>query len=178
VVGPILVGVLVVGGLATARSGPAGLRFTDETPDDLRGLASAAWERFTAAVPACAARLGTVTVGVAWELPERARYEPVPAFVLIRAPGTAANLEATLLHEFTHHAERRCPPSAAMRRRLTDAAGLPPFTPWRDGPSWAETPSERFAEAMVVLTLGRPPPHVLIHVRPGELDAVAAWAGG
>lgn len=177
-VGPVLVGVVVVGGLATARSDSAGLRFTDGTPDDLRAVASDAWERFIAAVPGCAARLGTVTVGVAWELSDRARYEPGPALVLIRAPGTAANLEATLLHEFTHHAERRCPPSPAVRRGLTEAAGLPASTPWRQGPSWVQTPSERFAEAMVVLTLDRPPPHVLIHVRPGELDAVAAWAGG
>lgn len=173
-----VVAVCAAGAVAAALPSRGDLRFTDGTPDDLRAVASDAWERFTRAVPECADRLGVVTIGVAWELPDRARYEPGRALVLIRAPGTAANLEATLLHEFTHHAEHRCPLSAEVRGGFTAAAGLPAGTPWRTGPSWDRTPSERFAEAMVVHILGRPPPHVLIHLRPEELSAVAAWARG
>lgn len=176
--GPIVAAGLVAGGLAAARPHPASLRFTDGTPDDLRAVAEAAWERFAGAVPACADRLGTVTVAVAWDLADRARYEPGPAIVLIRAPGTAANLEASLLHEYAHHAERRCPPDAAWRGRFLAAAGLPARTPWRGGEPWDRIPSERFAEAVVAHVLGGPPPHVLIHVRPAELRVAAAWAGG
>lgn len=176
--GPIALGGLLLGSLAIARPDASGLRFTEATPDDLRALATDTWQRFTDAVPACRDRLGTVTVGMAWELPDRARYEPGPARIRIRAPGTAANLEATLLHEFAHHAERRCGLSTAFRRRFTVTGGLPAGTPWRDGPSWERTPSERFAEALAVLTLGHQPPHVLIHLRRGELAAVASWARG
>jgi hypothetical protein len=163
--------------LASANS-RSGLRFTNETPDDLRAVASGAWQRFVDAVPACAGRLEGLTVGVAWELPDRARYEPAQALVLIRAPGTAANLEATLLHEFAHHAERRCDPGPAFRRRFTAAAGLPAGTPWGGSAAWDRTPSERFAEAVMTFVLGHRPPHVLVHLRPRELDAVAAWAQG
>ena len=113
-----------------------------------------------------------------WQLPDRARYEPGPALVLIRAPGTAGNLEATLLHEFAHHAERRCAPSAAVRRRFVTAAGLPVGTAWFGGPAWERIPSERFAEAAVRYVLGEPPPHVLFTVDPDEVRAVAAWAAG
>jgi hypothetical protein len=174
----VLIGAgVAIAALAAATSGP-GLRFTDATPDDLRAVASDAWQRFGDEVPACAGRLGGLTVGVAWELPDRARYEPEQALVLIRAPGTAPNLQATLLHEFAHHAERRCPPSDAFRQRFTAAAGLPVGTPWRGRASWDRIPSERFAEAVTTFVLGHPPPHVMVHLRPGELREVAAWAHG
>jgi hypothetical protein len=154
------------------------VRFTDETPGDLRAVTTRAWERFTAAFPGLSGCLGDVTVGVAWQLSDRARYEPGPAVVLIRAPGTAGNLEATLLHEFAHHAEHRCAPSAAVRRRFVTAAGLPVGAAWFGGPAWERIPSERFAEAAVRYVLGEPPPHVLFTVDPGEVRAVAAWAAG
>lgn len=165
-------------GLALVQNDATALRFSDGTPDDLRAVASQAWDRFVEAVPACADRLDAPTLGVAWELPDRARYEPGPALVLIRAPGTAANLEATLLHEFTHHAERRCGVGPAIRRDFLAAGGLPADASWRDGPAWDQTPSERFAEAVVLLVLGEPPPHVLVHVRTKELAVVRAWARG
>jgi hypothetical protein len=178
VAGVILLGsVAAIAVLASTTSG-SGLRFTDATPEDLRAVASQAWQRFANAVPVCAGRLDGLTVGVAWELSDRARYEPEHALVLIRAPGTAANLEATLLHEFAHHAERRCAPSQVIRARFTAAAGLPAGTPWRGGNSWDRIPSERFAEAVMTYVLGHRPPHVLVHLRPGELRAVAAWAEG
>jgi len=177
VLGAVLACGLLVAGVAIARPEADGLRFTDQTPQDLRVVAARAWQRFSGALPACAGRLGTVTVGVAWELHDRARYEPGPALVLVRAPGTAANLEASLLHEFAHHAERRCGLSPEFRRRFTAAGGGAAGTPWRAGPTWDRTPSERFAEAVVRLVLGHPPAHVLIHLRPQEVDTVAAWAG-
>jgi hypothetical protein len=169
--------IAVVVAIAAATSG-SGLRFTDGTPDDLRGVTTKAWERFVDALPACAGRMDGLTVGVAWELPDRARYEPEEALVIVRAPATAANLEATLLHEFAHHAERRCALSPAFRHEFTAAAGLPPKTPWRSDVAWDRIPSERFAEATMTYVLGQPPPHVLVHLQPGELGAVAAWARG
>ena len=123
--GAILIGaVVVVVALAAATSG-SGLRFTDETPEDLRAVASREWQRFADAIPACADRLGGLTIGVAWELADRARYDPAQALVRIRAPGTASNLEATLLHEFAHHAERRCAPTPAFRQPIRNAGTAP-----------------------------------------------------
>ena len=107
-----------------------------------------------------------------------ARYEPDRALVLIRAPGTAVNLESSLLHEYAHHVERRCPTDTAFRRRYVAAAELPAGTAWSGGGRWDRIPSERFAEAAVIRVLGQQPPHVLIHVHPAEVALVDAWAGG
>lgn len=164
--------------LAAGRSSRPTIRFTAETPRDLRAVASHTWDRFTDAFAGRFSCLGAVTVGVAWRLPDRARYEPGAALVLIRAPGTAANLEASLLHEFAHHAEHRCPIDPAFRRRFLRAAGLPGSTAWRGGEEWDQIPSERFSEAAVFSVLGEPPPHVLIPVGPEEVRVVEAWAAG
>jgi hypothetical protein len=174
----VLAAVAAVAVVASARPIDPSVRFTDETPGDLRAVTTRTWERFTAAFPGLRGCLGDVTVGVAWQLPDRARYEPGPAVVLIRAPGTAGNLEATLLHEFAHHAEHRCPMSAAFRRRFVTAAGLPDGIAWLGGEDWERIPSERFAEAAVRYVLGEPPPHVLFTLDPDEVRAVAAWAAG
>jgi hypothetical protein len=174
----VLAAVAAVTVVASARPIEPTVRFTDETPSDVREVTTRAWERFTAAFPGRRGCMGDVTVGVAWQLSDRARYEPEPGLVLIRAPGTAGNLEATLLHEFAHHAEHRCPPSAAFRRRFLTAAGLPANTAWFGGDAWERIPSERFAEAAVRHVLGEPPPRILISVDPDEVRAVAAWATG
>jgi hypothetical protein len=169
--------IVVIGSLIVwQRSRDDGLRFTDATPGDLRAVATDAWRRFGAAFPGRADCIDGITVGVAWELRDRARYEPEGALVLVRAPGTAGNLYASLLHEFAHHAEHVCPPDAAFRRRYVAAAELPAGTAWRAGDRWDRTPSERFAEAAVVHVLGERPPHVLIHVRPAEVRLLASWA--
>jgi hypothetical protein len=170
--------IVVVGSLAAWRWTRSDLRFTAATPGDLREVAIDAWERFAAAFPARTECLEGLTVGVAWELRDRARYEPSQALVLIRAPGTAANLEASLLHEFAHHAEHVCPPSAAFRERFVAAGELPAGTPWHGGDRWDRTPSERFAEAAAIHVLGGRPPHVLIHLHRAEVALVAAWADG
>ena len=169
--------IVAVGSLAAWRWTRPDLRFTAATPDDLRVVATDAWERFASAFPGRSSCVEGITVGVAWDLRDRARYEPERALVLVRAPGTAGNLTSSLLHEFAHHVEHRCPPDATFRRRYVEAAGLPAGTPWRDGDRWDRTPSERFAEAAVVHVLGERPPHVLIHVRPAEVRLLADWAG-
>ena len=174
----VLASVAAVTVVASARPIEPTVRFTEDTPRDLREVTTRAWERFTAAFPGLRGCLGDVTVGVAWQLPDRARYENEAGLVLIRAPGTAGNLEASLLHEFAHHAEHRCPPSAAFRRRFLRAASLPPGTAWFGGDTWERIPSERFAEAAVRHVVGEPPPHILIRVNADEVRAVAAWAAG
>lgn len=174
----VLAAVAALAVLASARPFEPGLRFTDETPRDLRAVATRAWDRFTAALPGRVDCLGDVRVGVAWQLRNRARYEPRLALILIRAPGTAGNLEASLLHEFAHHAEHRCPLSAGFRRRFVRAAGLPAGTAWLGGDAWDRIPSERFAEASVHHVLGEPPPHILIAIHPEEVRAVATWGAG
>ncbi len=74
-------------------------------------------------------------------------------------------------------------PSADARRATRSGSGSRPQpvsrgTPWRGSAPWDRIPSERFAEAVMTYILGSPPSHILVHLRPGELRAVAAWAQG
>jgi hypothetical protein len=177
VVAVIVAGIVLGSLLAWQPTRGESLRFTADTPSDLRAVASDAWHRFRNAFPDRHGCLLGLTVGVAWELHDRARYEPGRALVRIRAPGTAGNLTASLLHEFAHHVEHRCPPTAAFRRRFVAAGELPPGTPWLGDDRWDRTPSERFAEAAVIHVLGERPPHVLIHIQPAEVALLAGWAG-
>jgi hypothetical protein len=177
VVAVVVLSLVAIGSLAAWRGTRPELRFTAASPDDLREVATDAWQRFAAAFPDRRACLDGVTVGVSWNLRDRARYEPGRALVLVRAPGTAGNLTSSLLHEFAHHVEHVCPLEGAFRRRYLAAAELPAGTAWSAGGRWDRIPSERFAEAAVVHVLGGPPSHVLIHVRPAEVRLLADWAG-
>jgi hypothetical protein len=154
------------------------LRFADGVPQDVQALARATWERFTNAVPARWDCLAPVTLDEAWELEDRAAYDPDLRVVTLRIPGTAPNLEATLVHEFAHHLDFSCSDRAGVHARFLAAQGLSADTPWFAGGTWEQTPSEQFAEAMVVLVLGRgsPPPRIM--VTPRAVVAIRAWGRG
>ena len=78
----------------------------------------------------------------------------------------------------------RTTPSADARRAPRSSADSRQRPASRPGPRggaarrWDAIPSERFAEAVMTYVLGHPPSHVLVHLHPGELRAVAAWAHG
>jgi hypothetical protein len=176
-----VVGALVVAGSlavsATTGSGMPALTFAPGTPRDLRSLASDTWERFGEAFPARTDCMDPVELAGAWELRDRATYDPEDGLVTVRIPGTAPNLRASIVHEFAHHLEFTCAAHEDLRRRFLAAQGLPPDTVWFDGPSWERTPSEEFAEATVVLVVGRPG-HLRIRVQPAALAAIREWAQG
>jgi hypothetical protein len=161
-----------------AVPGPArSLSFTEGTPGDVRALAEATWARFLAVFPSARTCLGPVTVAGLWSLDERADYDHATATIRLRMPGTAANLEATLLHELGHRFDAACPGAVERRATFLRAAGLPSDTPWWHGATWEGTPAERYAEAVVRSVLGAAPPHVLIALDPAEISAVGAAAG-
>ena len=62
------------------------------------------------------------------------------------------------------------------------ALGLPAATAWRPaGESvgmGGDSPSERYAEAAIVLVLGRRPIPTREHVNQAAVDALARWAAG
>ena len=172
-----LIAVATLAAFAIGAGPRTGLAVTPETPDDVRRLAEATWARFAetfAAHPGC---VRPVTVAGVWELDDRAVYEPGTATIRVRIPGTAPNLEATLLHELAHHLDASCP-DRELRVDFLAATGRDPATPWWRGERWAETPAERFAEAAVRVVMDGVPAHVLIDVDPDEIEVVRGWAGG
>ena len=152
--------------------GPA-VSFADGVPADLQNLGEGAWARFTQAFPAHRDCLASVTVDGVQELDDRAAYDPDRRVVTVRIPGTAPNLEASLVHEFAHHLEFTCPAQRRMRGSFLAAQG---GWSWFDGPTWETTPSEAFAEGVTEFVLGRRPAHARIHLRPRAMRVIRTWA--
>ncbi len=153
------------------------IHFAEGVPDDLRALATATWGRFLGVFPARSGCLADVTVKGAWELENRARYEPDLRRVTIRIPGTAPNLRATLVHEFAHHVEFTCQEQRRFRPRFLAAQGLPLSAPWFRGAGWERIPSEQFAEATVRAVVGRASLPLVV-VRPEAVEAIGRWGRG
>jgi hypothetical protein len=151
------------------------LRITGASPDDLRALIGATWDRFVEAFPARRSCLAPVTVQGAWELDDRGSYEPGRRLVTVRIPGTAPNLRDSLVHEFAHHMEFTCPEQHDVRVPFLVAQAFPPSASWFEGASWETTPSEQFAEAVVQVVLGLPA-HPTVLILPRSVALLRAWA--
>jgi hypothetical protein len=156
---------------------PADLSVTGRSPADLRALVVATWGRFVEAFPARRSCLAPITVRGAWELDDRASYDPRRRLVTIRIPGTAPNLRATLVHEFAHHMEFTCPEQREVRLPFLAAQEFPPSASWFQGASWETTPSEQFAEAVVQVVVG-PLAHPSVLIHPGSVALLRAWGRG
>jgi hypothetical protein len=139
-------------------------------------LASETWQDLLDAHPAVANCIGSATLAAAWELDNRAEYQPDSAMIVIRVPGTAPNLRSQMVHEFAHHIEFTCPEQGELRSAFTHAQGFSGSTEWFDGETWETTPSEQYAEATVELVLGRRPHHGNIQISAQAADIVRRWA--
>jgi hypothetical protein len=169
-----VIGATAVAAVEAGSRRPA-VAFAEGVPHDLELLVRATWERFTDAIPARWQCLGPITVSGSWELDDRASYDPDRRLVVVRIPGTAPNLQSSLVHEFAHHLEFTCPQQRSLRPDFLAAQGLPRDTPWFDGETWEQTPSEQFAEAMIEVVLGRAPPPPRIAFTAAAVETIRAW---
>lgn len=173
----IVLAVVAASALSCASPRPS-LRFKPGVPQDVQALTEVTWERFLAAFPGRADCIAPVRVAVAWGLGSPAEYDPVVGLVTVRVPGTAPNLEASLLHEFAHHLDFTCERIGALRVSFLAAQGFAPNAPWFRGTTWETTPSEQYAEAVSELVLGGRPPHPRVVLREGALEVIRTWASG
>jgi hypothetical protein len=170
----------LVGGAAGAERDPVGpvLLVADDVPNDVRALALDTWDLFLDAFPARRACITPVILSSAWEFADRAAYDPAERTVVLRVPGTAANLRASLVHEFAHHLESTCDAHASLRRSFLVATGSAPSSPWFGGRDWEHVPSERYAEAVTVYVLDERPSHLRVSVPRQALVEIERWAVG
>jgi hypothetical protein len=170
---------LVLALVGCSGRSPAGphLTFADDAPPDFRDVATNAWTRFGTVFEGRRECLRPIRVGIAWDLDDRARYEPAAGVVLVRVPGTAPNLAASLVHEFAHHLEFTCPAQHRLRPSFLAAEGLPPSAAWFHAARYEDVPSERFAEAVVTVVMGRSS-GVGVPVPPDAVGVVRTWAAG
>jgi hypothetical protein len=159
-------------------AGPAAVLFDEDVPPDVQALTRTTWARFAGAFPARSECLHPVFIVASRELEHRAGYDPDRHAVSIRIPGTAPNLSASLIHEFAHHLEFTCPEHRTLRDPFLAAQGLPRRASWFEGPSWEQTPSEQFAEAVVEAVLGERHAHARIPISDAAILAIRVWGRG
>ena len=162
--------------VVAACSAPA-VVFPDDTPEDFAELAEAVFEDFVAAFPDQRECIGKAEIRVAWELDDRALYDPENDVVTVRVPATAPHLTSSIVHELGHRLEFRCPSQRDVRRPFLEALGLDPETAWSDRTTYETSPSEMWAEAVIRHVLGRPDSRRPLQVTPAAVHVVADWAG-
>lgn len=114
---------------------------------------------------------------------DRAFYSPQTATITVRVPERASILKGALVHEWAHHVEFQCDAHAELRRAFIAAQGMPVNTPWRlEGGSvnilssdWANIPSEQYAEATIVLVLGKRPIETSIPITEDSVNVIREW---
>jgi hypothetical protein len=153
------------------------LHMASGTPDDVVQLAADTWGRFVDAFPAAQGCLGDLTLVANRDLTDRGRYDPERAVVTIRIPGTAGRLAATMIHEFAHHLDARCPALVGERPALLEALGHERDAPWDRAARWEDIPAEQFAETAVVVVLGRRSSTLRVTVTAEAVELLGGWGG-
>jgi hypothetical protein len=82
-----------------------------------------------------------------------------------------------LIHELAHHVEHVCPSHAELRAPFLAAQRLPADADWFEAARWEDTPSEQYAEAMVVHVRGHRSFHRQMPIDPAALVVLAEWVG-
>jgi hypothetical protein len=158
----------------------------DSVADDLKEVAEETWNKFLAVFRARADCFGDVHLRAAYDLDNRAAYDPTTATVTVQVPATSVMLQGALIHEWAHHIEFQCDTQKEMRPAFLAAQGLPADTVWRpdDDPAntpesaWAGIPSEQYAEATIELVLGSRQIPTTARVSVEAVQVIAAWASG
>ena len=161
---------------ACSAPAPPAFVFGANTPDDLRAVAADTLDAVAGAFPAQLDCLDAIELEGAWELEDRARYDPARTVITLRIPATAPQLEISIVHEAAHHLEFACAGQVDVRDPFMAAQGLPDATDWFEGDSWKATPSEHWASAVVMHVLSRPDERAGIAVTDDALDVIRAWA--
>ena len=186
-IGIILTGTLGMAAVGCApRSEAPALLFDESVASDFHLLAEETWTSFLAVFRARTGCFGPVTLRATRSLDTRARYDPNTSTMDVRVPATPAVLKGALVHEWAHHVEFHCEKHKELRPAFLAAMGLPASTEWRpDNGSAAapasvraDIPSEQYAEAVVILVLGRQPVTTGVRVNDEAVHAVELWAAG
>ncbi len=156
----------------------------DSVAADFQALAVETWDGFLTVFQARTGCFGDVRLHATRTLDSRAAYDPDSGTVTVRVPGTPAMLKSALVHEWAHHIEFQCEAHKDLRPAFLAAQGLPPDMVWRPDIAaanipasiWADSPSEQYAEATIVLVLGRRQIPTKVRIKEEAVRAIAEWA--
>ncbi len=161
---------------------PPELVIDESVASDFQALAMETWDEFLTVFQARTSCFGDVRLRATRALGSRAAYDPDSATVTVRVPGTPAMLQSALVHEWAHHVEFQCDEHKTLRPAFLDALDLPPDTQWRPEVlpvnTSADMPSEQYAEATIVLVLGRRQIPNGVRITEDAIRAIEEWAAG
>jgi len=184
IVATVFVAVLISAALSSCSqtSGQPELIVDESVAGDFETLAIETWDEFLTVFQARTGCFGDVRLRATRTLGSRAAYDPASATVTVRVPGTPAMLQSALVHEWAHHIEFQCDQHETLRPAFIDALGLPPDTQWRPQVlhvnTSADMPSEQYAEATIVLVLGRRQIPNRVRITEDAIRVIEAWAAG
>lgn len=169
---------LVVGSARSGESEPR-LLFVQDVPADVRSESNATVARFRGRFAGRASCVDDVSIELVRAVDDGdARYVTGERRIEIQIPTTPARYRESLAHELAHHLEWTCGEFGSLRVALEPLLGGDGVA-WSVGPTWQETPSERFAEAVVELVNGERIRHVdTMPVDSAALDLIARWGTG
>jgi len=161
---------------------PPELVIDESVASDFQALAMETWDEFLTVFQARTSCFGDVRLRATRALGSRAAYDPDSATVTVRVPGTPAMLQSALVHEWAHHVEFQCDEHKTLRPAFLDSLDLPPDTQWRPEVlpvnTSADMPSEQYAEATIVLVLGRRQIPNGVRITEDAIRAIEEWAAG
>ena len=150
---------------------------------DFAALIEETWDQFMLVFAARSDCFGDVYIKADYEMADRAMYNPRTATVTVRVPERESKLRGALVHEWAHHVEFQCDAHAELREAFMEAQGVSANNPWRtEGGSvnvlssdWANIPSEQYAEATIVLVLGKRPVETNAPVTEDGVNVIRTW---
>ena len=174
-----LVGLGVGGFVVVDRAGRddrARLTVVQELPDDVRVELDDTWARFLDRFAGRRSCFDDVTLVLVDDVVGGdARYVVADARIEIAIPTTPERFQESVAHELAHHVEHTCDEFSGLRASLQPIIGS--AGSWFEGPTWAETPSEIWAETVVEVVLGERIRHAdRITIDPEAQAAIEAWA--
>lgn len=151
---------------------------------DFAALIQETWDQFMFVFAARSDCFGDVHIRAAYDMPDRAMYNPRTATITVRVPERASKLKGALVHEWAHHVEFQCDAHTELREAFIKAQGIPANTPWRaEGGSvnvlssdWANIPSEQYAETAIILVLGKRPVETNAPITEDGVNVIRTWA--
>ena len=161
------------------RPDDAELSFGQDVPDDVRVESDAVWSHFAERFDARMTCIDDVTVVLVGSVEGGdARYVVGESRIEIRIPTTPARYRESLAHELAHHVERTCADFTSLRTDLEPLLAADAES-WWVGPTWEETPSEQFAEAVVEFVNGERVRHAAtVPVDDEVLAVIRRWGVG
>lgn len=177
----LLVGLGVGGFVVVDRVGAhdrGRLSVVQELPADVRAELDATWARFLDRFAGRRSCFADVTLVLVDDVAGGdARYVVADAHIEIAIPTTPERFRESVVHELAHHVEHTCDEFAELRGSLHPVFGA--TDSWFDGPTWAATPSEVWAETVVEMVLGDRVRHAdRIVIDPAALALVESWGSG